>query len=137
MANKYFYQLQYTYEVNSVSTYGQFLIGAAGAVTSGSVKGMGLTSVVKEATAGQYTLTFDDSFPANMMFVADVFFTTATGVAKVDILADPANFQTDLTTNKTIVIQLRDYAGAAVNAASGSQCRFVKVDRNSSVGTTY
>lgn len=98
---------------------------------------MGLTSVVKEATAGQYTLTFTDSFPANLFFAADVLFTTATGVAKVDILANPATLQSGLTTNRTMVIQLRDYAGAAVNAADGSLCRFVKMDRNSTVGTSY
>ena len=40
--------------------YGNFDVGASGAVSN--TVGVGVTSVVKESTAGQYTITLQDAY---------------------------------------------------------------------------
>lgn len=134
IANRRFNQFRYSYEQDLVDIYGSCSIGASGAVTSGTVAGKGVSGVVKESTAGQYSITFTDTFPKWLSLEASVLFTTATGVANIDILMDPTTIQADILGDKTIVIQLYDYAGAAVNAASGSLLSFKATFRNSSVG---
>jgi len=137
MANRSFNQYIYGYQQDIVEIYAQFDIGASGAVTAGTVEGPGLTSVVKESTAGQYTLTFTDQFPRFLWLEAEAFYTTATAVAAIDILADPVNVASDVLNTKQVVIQLRDYAGSAVNATSGSRVFIKAAFRNSSVDTGY
>lgn len=132
MANRYFKQFQYTLEQDSVSLFGSLLIGAAGAVTT--TKGGGIASIAKQATAGQYLITLTDNF-ARFFNLTGVFVgTSASGVASVQILQAASTFQADFVANKTLLVQFYDFAGAAVNAASGSLFEFELKVRNSTVG---
>jgi hypothetical protein len=132
MANRYLEQFTYSMEKKTVRLFGSFVIGAAGAV--GTVKGGGIKSVVKEATAGQYSITLNDKWSrllhANGGFVG----ANPSGVASVQVLENPANLQSDFAADSTYKIQFYDFAGDAVDAASGSVHSFEIVVRNSSVG---
>lgn len=134
MANKYFSQFQYTYEKDTVTLYGQFNVGASGAVTAGTVKGGGLSAVVKESTAGQYSITLSDFFQ-RLLYVEAINVDDAVSAwGSVAILEDPSALQTDFKADKTFKIQLQDYAGAAVNPTSGAQIRLKITCRNTTVG---
>ena len=65
---------------------------------------------------------------------ANFISTAGSGVAKVEILGTPSTFQSTFTSTKKVVIQCFDYAGAAVNPASGSVLSFKVIARNSSEG---
>jgi hypothetical protein len=133
MANKYFYATQYSYEVEPVKLYGRLNIGAAGAVVAGK-QGLGIKSIVKEATAGLYTIELADKF-AQLLFVSTVLVDNAVNaVASIQVLEDPATIQADMKTDKKFQIQLLDFAGAAVNATSGAQVRFEITMRQSKIG---
>jgi hypothetical protein len=135
MANRYFNQFQYAYEKDTVIVFGNFNVGAAGAVTAGTVKGGGIVSVAKQGTAGQYLITFNDQFSQFLDFSGQTVLATASGVANVQLLQAPATLQADIKANKQITIQCVDYAGAAVNPASGEKVMFKVVYRRTSVGT--
>jgi hypothetical protein len=134
MANKYLNQFQYTYEKDTVTLYGEFTVGASGAVTANTVKGGGLSGVVKESTAGQYSITLSDYFQ-RILFVEALNVDDAVSAwASVAVLEDPSALQTDFKADKTFKIQLQDYAGAAVNATSGAQIKLKITCRNTTVG---
>jgi hypothetical protein len=134
MANRFFKQFQYTYEQDTVTLYGEFSVGASGAVTSGTVKGGGILSVTKEATAGQYSIALTDYFQ-RLLFVEVLNVDDAVSAwASANVLEDPSALQTDFKADKTFKIQLQDYAGSAVNATSGAQIKLKITCRNSSVG---
>lgn len=132
MANKYLNQFQYTYEKDTVSIFGSAVIGASGAVSA--AKGGGIASVVKESTAGQYTITLTDRFSRFLGIDAAVTDDAISAVARVQVLMDPATLQASIKANGEIVVQCVDFAGAAVNPASGSSLSFRITMRNSSVG---
>ncbi len=106
-------------ERDVVNLYGVINVGASGAVSSG--KGGGVVSVVKEATAGQYTVTLDKGFSKILHFSATVVGSAVTAVSQVQILMTPAALATAIAGTGAIVIQCLDFAGAAVNPASGAQ----------------
>lgn len=137
MANRYWYKNAYSFEVDSVTLWGQFDVGASGAVTSGTVKGGGILSVVKEATAGQYTITLVDRYSRLLSVGAEVVNATLTSTASVSLLATPATYQASFKSAGAIVIQLADYAGSAVDAPSGARVIVKIVCRNSSVSPFF
>lgn len=122
-------------EMNVVELNASFSVGAAGAVVANSLKGGGFSSVVKESTAGQYTITLSDRW--NRLLAVDaqvVLATIAASMPKAQILMDPATLQSDFKSNGEIVIQFVDAAGAAVNVDSGAMVMIDMRVRNSSVG---
>lgn len=112
--------------------YGSAVIGAAGAV--GTVKGLGIKSVTKVTGDGKYEIELEDAYMRYMFGNVNFISAAGSGVAKVEILATPATFQADFKNTKVITIQCFDFAGAAVNPASGSVLGFDLVARNSSEG---
>jgi hypothetical protein len=132
MANKYFSQFQYTYEKDTVSIFGSLTVGASGAVTS--FAGGGISSITKEATAGQYSIVLSDHFQRLLMVKAINVDDAVSAWASIAILEDPAALQTDFKADKTFKIQLQDYAAAAVNATSGAVIYFEITLRNTTVG---
>lgn len=129
MANLNFSRVQ-AYEKEIKIMYATIDIGSSGAVSDNK----GLTAV-KESTAGQYTLTLPQKWNKLCSNVANAMHPTASLVAAIDILGTPATFQASFRSSSTIVIQCRDYAGAAVNPASGTQLRLQFHFRNSTVTT--
>jgi hypothetical protein len=107
-------------------------IGASGAVTA--AKGGALTSVVKQATAGQYNLTLDSNYSRLLSAHVCCVGASATGVAAVDILQSPAAIGTAIKTTGALVLQCYDYAGAAVNPASGTRLKIKLEVRRSNYG---
>lgn len=94
-------------------------IGASGAVSAS--KGAGLSGIVKEAAAGQYSVTLITPFPYLHSINARVIHASASGVANVQVFEDPSALQADFKGDATFKLQCYDYAGAAVNPPSGSQ----------------
>lgn len=130
MANKNFSRVQ-AYEKEVKLLYATIDITTSGAVLSSK----GLASAVKESTAGQYTIVLPSSYYKFLSLSPATMHPTASLVAAVDILGTPATFQDSFRASPTIVIQCRDYAGAAVNPASGTTIRLAIEVRNTSVGT--
>ena len=95
MANRSYNQAQYTAERAPVSLYGTIAIGAAGAV--GTVKGYGISSVVKEATAGQYTIVLEDKFQRCLSVSAQVIHDSISGAVAIQVLEIPATLEKELS----------------------------------------
>lgn len=134
MANRTLNQFQLTYEKDSVTIYATINIGAAGAVSA--YAGGGIQLVTKQATAGQYTITFTNQFSKFLSLRSDSVNATADGIANIQLLQAPATLQADVRSTRQLTIQCLDYAGAAANLASGAQIMLVAVFRNSSVNAT-
>jgi hypothetical protein len=101
--------------------FGSFLVGASG--------------VVKEATAGQYTVTLSDRWNRLLKANAEVVLATiAASLPKAQILMAPSTLQSGFKADGEIVIQFVDAAGAAVNPDSGAMVMMDVIVRNSSVG---
>lgn len=131
-SSRNYYKNPYTLEVDTVTLFIAVAIGSSGAVSS--VKGAGVTGVTKQATAGQYEIALDDQF-------ARFFHVHVVGVddapvtfAQAQVLEDPATFQADVKADGKFKIQLLDFAGAAVNAASGTTLLIEIKLRQSSIG---
>ena len=133
MANRNFNQKQYSLELEPVKLYARVSIGASGAVVAGK-NGLGITSFVKEATAGQYTITFQDSFAKFLFLQSLVIDDVVANVASIMVLENPANLQADLKADKKMKIQCLDFAGAAVNPTSGAQILLEITMRQSCIG---
>lgn len=140
MSNKYGFQFQTSKEKNLWTLYGEFSVGASGAVTAGTVKGGGISGVVKESTEGQYSITLSDYWGKLVDFDAQVIDNSISQIAKIQILEDPATLQTDFRADKTFVIQCLAIESdatpilIAANPESGSQIKFKIVVRNSVEG---
>lgn len=137
MANRYLQQFNYSFEKDLCVLYGEFTVGSSGAVTSGTVKGGGISGVVKESTAGQYSITLEDSWGKLVDFKAQVIDDAVSQIAQIQILEDPATLQTDFRADNTFVIQCLAVESDATpvlieaNPASGAQVKFKVVVRNS------
>jgi hypothetical protein len=131
MANRSYQQPLGSIEVNMVELYGSILVGASGAVTSFT----GAATVVKNATAGNYTITLDDRFYKLFSVRALATGPAATGVVpSAELVVTPATKQASFQTSGAVTIQFYDYAGVAANLTSGSEVTFSITVRNSSVG---
>lgn len=135
MANRNFFGNSYSLEVDHVTLWAEINVGASGAVSSSS--GLGIASVTKESTAGQYTIALSDSYNkllhAQIMLLDD----TDSNPATVAIIGRVLSEDVASSSAPKIVIQgvaLDD--GAAANFASGAKL-LVKIElRNSSVTNT-
>lgn len=120
-------------EKQPVTLFGNFVIGSSGAV--GTVKGIGIKSVTKESTAGQYTIVLEEKWNrllgAKGGFIKD---SSGSGVANVEIITAPASLQGQIQAGTGYTIQFYDYTGVAADAAAGSVHSFEITLRRSSVG---
>lgn len=134
MGNRWGKQFSYTLEQDQWTLYGRFVVGATGAVTANSVKGGGISGIVRD-DVGEYTITLADKW--NCMLEFHGWFASASGDSGVAVVepfnATPANFQSDFATNGSFKIQFLDFANAAVDATNGAYFYFKVVVRNSSV----
>jgi hypothetical protein len=134
MANRNFFSNSYSLEVDNVTIWCEINVGASGAVSSSS--GLGIASVTKESTAGQYTIALSDSYNkllhANIVVLDDTNSDPTTVAIIGRVLSEAVS-----SSSPAIVIQgvaLDD--GAAANFASGAKL-LVKIElRNSSVTNT-
>ena len=69
MANRYLRQFSYTFEQDQTTIYGRFVVGATGAVTSGTVKGGGVSGITR-ADVGEYVITLSDKWNCMLEFNA-------------------------------------------------------------------
>lgn len=112
------YNVSNQYESDVMRIYLRIDVGASGAVSA--AYGGGVASVVKESTAGQYTITLGDRF-RRVLFVNAINCDDAVSAwASCSILETPAGLQTGIRADSAFVIQLQDYAASAVDATSGS-----------------
>lgn len=83
----------------------------------------GVASVTKESTAGQYTFVFQGSFARVLKadFTPLVATTGVSAAAKLGVVGTSPSVS---SAPGTITIQLVDYAGIAVNPASGERIIF-------------
>lgn len=130
ITSRNYYKNPYTLEVDSVSLFGNLVIGASGAVTSFS--GGGIKSITKETADGQYTIELTDKFARMLGFNAVGVDDAVLAFGQVQIFE--AALQTDVKADSKFKIQLLDFAGAAVNATSGCQLMFEIKMRQSSIG---
>lgn len=112
MANRTFYQFRQSYERELVDVYCTIVIGASGAVTSAT--GAGILSVVKEATAGQYTINLQDNF--NALRDVRVVTRNAAGISAAGAMGIVLD-QVSSATAPLVRIQMAN-AGVATNPAS-------------------
>jgi hypothetical protein len=119
-------------ERDVVHLYADVTIGSSGAVTT--AKGGALTSVTKEATAGQYSIVLDSGFNKLLHVSVQVVGSSASGVASVDVLQSASSVLTNLKAGAALKIQCYDYAGSAVNPASGSVLKVKFEVRRTTVG---
>lgn len=107
-------------EKKLVKVYGALTVGSSGAVSSG----VGQLSFVKEATAGQYSVTSNQAFYRVMSVNVTKVGASISTVCSVSILETPSSLQSDFQSDKTFKVQCVDYAGSAVNPASGEVLLF-------------
>jgi PKD repeat protein len=111
----------WTYEHEVGAIYPKVVVGASGAVTS--FKGAGVASVVRNST-GNYTITLSATYQRLLFASGTVVNATATSVAAVQVFQAAATVQSSFKSTGAITVQLLDFAGAAVDAPSGSHLWF-------------
>ena len=133
MADRNFYNNHKSLEVDVVHLYARITIGAAGAVSASS--GLGITSTVKESSAGQYTVRLTDRY--NQLLHANV--TVISAVDAAATVGTVYRIQSEAVNSATpaLVIQASDVAtGADANPTSGD-ILLLKIElRNSSLANT-
>ena len=128
MANRLWLPPSGSLEVNVCELFGSITVGASGAVTTSS--GKGIASVVKEAADGQYTITLSDQY--NSLLWAGLTLQSSADGAQTVGTALRINSQNMAT--KTVVIQCSDTAtGADANLTSGDVVLLCLKLKNSSV----
>lgn len=131
-SSRNYYKNPFTLEVDTVTMFAQLTIGAAGAVSA--IHGGGIAGAVKEAAAGKYTIALEDKFARLLMASAIGVDDAALTFGTVQIFQDGATLQADVKADGEITIQLLDFAGAAVNAASGTVLLIELKMRQSKIG---
>lgn len=138
MANRYLKQFQYTLEQDSVTLFAQVVIGSSGAVTS--YKGGGIASVVKEATAGQYTVTLTDKWSKLLFVESQKVQSSISQIEQIQVLETAAGLQSEIQGATGFKLQClaatssSDPTLIAANPDSGCQLLLKITVRNSSVG---
>ena len=127
MANRNFNRYQaLTKEAKAL--FAQFSVAAAGAPTLNAPASLGITSIVRNS-AGRYTITLDDKYNDLLQITQSrVLASGAPGAVGGMIVRSEA-----VDTDKTIVIEFVDSAGAAIELVSGSLVRLKINLKNSSV----
>jgi hypothetical protein len=131
MANRNFHQFRKSYEKEVVDVYGRFTVGAVGAVSN--VLGIGISGVVRNS-AGNYTITFVDSFDAILNFNASIVFNGASAAVGCNIAQTITTFKADVKANKTLTIQFVSATATAIDPDASSLINFTATFRNSSYG---
>ena len=125
MANRTFGQFQGALEKGVVMLFGQFTIGAAGAVSAYS--GMGITSITKLADTGEYRVTLQDNY--NSLLQANMTREVASGTS--------ANYghliQVATVASGIIEFRFVDGSGVAAVPPSGAIQRVALFLKNSTV----
>jgi hypothetical protein len=129
MANKSWLPVLGALEVDVVGLYGSITFGSTGAVSASS--GKGIASVVRNS-AGNYTITLDDSYQALLWAGVTLLHSASSDPSTVGVEWRVAS--ADVLSAKTVVIQsFASDDGAAADPASGAQV-LLKFDlRNSTV----
>ena len=112
--NRLYNQFFLSLERGKAILFGKVAIGGTGAPTINGVKSKGIASVARNS-AGNYTITLNDIYVDMFKCGVNFMFATYPAVANVYIVSQA------VATSKTIVIQCMDYAGAAVDPASGAE----------------
>lgn len=118
-------------EVGVVELYCAITVGASGAVASYS--GKGVASVVKETSAGQYTITLTDRYPALLWPGATLLDDSDSAATAVGI---GSRFQAAAVSSATPTVTVQMYAlddGADANPADGAVIYVCLKLKNSSV----
>jgi len=133
LADRNFFRNHMSLETDVVHLYARITIGASGAVSSSS--GLGIASVVKQASAGQYTVTLSDRY--NQLLHANV--TVISAVDAAQTVGTAYRIQSEAVNSATpnLIIQASDTAtGADANPTSGD-ILLLKIElRNSSLSNT-
>lgn len=114
MANRYFNsQFIYSFEQQPVKLWLKATIGASGAVTLDAANSKGIATIVKEATAGQYTITLQDKYKKLMHVDQSQLLAGGPSAAPdMNLLSE------SVASAKTLVIQF-SAASVAANMDSG------------------
>lgn len=106
----------------------QATIGSSGAITiAAAPKNMGIVSITKQSTAGQYTIILSQAYKRLLAIIPNV--TNAAGIAAAPDMGILA--ASDITTRATgITIQFSS-GGSATNLASGDVLNLVILVNNS------
>lgn len=130
MANRSFHKPLGHLEIDVVTLYGSITIGAAGAVSSST--GKGIASVALTGTGG-YIVTLSDTYNAFLYADIQTLHSTDSDATTVGIHGR-INAQAVNTTTPTVTFQMfAGDDGADANPASGAVLYFQIVVRNSSV----
>jgi hypothetical protein len=118
MANRLFNRNTMTLEKQPVSLFLQAAIGATGAPTISALKSLGFKTITR-SSAGKYVLALGgpagvDKYQRLLLLNASLIATTTSTVASVSVAVDNS-----AGTTPSITIQCVDFAGAAVDPASG------------------
>jgi hypothetical protein len=88
-------------EVGVVGLFCKIVVGASGAVTSGT--GQGITSVTKEAAAGAYTILLNDSY--NSLLGASITLLDSADSSPATVAVDCRIEAETVSSTKTVVLQ--------------------------------
>lgn len=120
MANRFFNQFYFSLEKAKVVLFLKASIGATGAVTIDATGSKGITSITRNS-AGRYTVVFQDTYVSFLGMSPTVVESAATPtVATVAAVSETVA----TAATKNLVFQCADFAGAAVDPASGSAFKF-------------
>ncbi len=128
MAQRRFFQFRYSLQRDIVELALKATIGASGAVTLSTTDSKGISSIVKETAAGQYTINLQDGYAALMHVSAIVLDPSPSTAPIMQVISE----QVSSLTAPKLVIQALDPAGAAANMASGSTLLVKIMLRNAS-----
>lgn len=115
MANRFFQQFRFSMEKYVVELWAQVAIGATGAPTLNAANSKGIASIARTG-AGAYTVTLQDTYYRFLDCQA------------VFVAANPASpvmhvVSENVAAAKTVLLQFRDYAGAATDPGNGDVLR--------------
>ncbi len=129
MASRSFHPPLGSLEVDCVSLYCKFVVGATGAV--GTTTGKGVTSVTRDST-GQYTVLLADTYNTFLWGAAAILTTTSSDPATVGVLA---RLEAEaVATSKTVQFQFYALDDGAVADPFETAVVYIKLElRNSSV----
>lgn len=122
MANRLWEEKINQLEKGVVLLSGKIVVGAAGAVTSSSIKG----ASVARSSAGVYTITLEDAYVSLLACQASLLAALTTAL-KVCVQS------ADVSSAKTIVLRVDNAIPAAADPASGNEIHVVIVLKNSTV----
>lgn len=119
MADRRFFLPEGSLQARVVELFVDITVGASGAVTSGT--GLGVTSVVKESAAGQYTITLQDRYNGLLSASVALVHSTDSDPATVGVFT---RLNAEAVTAATPTVTLQCFTGddgADANPASGAR----------------